>query len=761
VTAVVCALAIGNVEAAEDLQLKRDGHPRLEATGEELAEYRGDELRVAQARSLADKVIAKTRTIAYADYFVALPKCQPPPAHDDGWPYWTDLCAELRRDMETTARAWALTGERKYLGWCRELMIAVSQWPQWTDPDYGNGQPGLDTHSLTLGMCVAWDYLHADLPERDRDHMRRAIAEKGARFIHEYGQRDGSYVQQPGLWPNGFAMIDTALGMAALALMGEDERAQEWLDAALDKARLFMREQGGVDGGLVEGLAYGSAAVDSLTYLLQAADDVAGVNLFDEPYLAQAIYFPLYFVAPGGGSVANFGDNGGPEGCAPTLLGTASAIMRTQQSPEAAWYLKQAGLTGETIERLATAPTHLPLARHFRDINWVAMRTGWGPRDTLLALRSGAAAHHNHRDLNSIIVAWGREWLLTDPGYQIYNRPYPAERNMSEQIITNRHAYTSGTVGHNALLVDGRGQIARDGAVTEFVTTPAMSCLTADASQAYGPTVQTCLRRVVSVAPDYYVVFDRVVTDGAERTVETLLHTGPSGRFTVAGTGLKTDTERVGNEARVRGREGEVAVRFTHPSEVTFTHRRLPDCETYGHFLSVATPPAADQTICWALAAGPAGQVRLDTRPVDADEGVTALQVRVGAATDTLALNPTGGEVRVGEMRLRGAWGLVRGEGRDLPRYALVSGTALTYGSRELVTSDAPVTVGAVVDGGTFEASVTCEGPTTVTLHCPVRAATVEVGGVSEVVEVTLDEAGETVTLTAPAGRYELTVRAM
>jgi len=603
-------IAVGGVSAlAQDgVQLLREGRPRLEMSAEELAQARADEAQVARARSAADDVLGRTRTSSYRDCFASLPDAAPPPPHQDDWPYWTGVCGELRRYLADTSYAWALTGDRKYLSWCRTLMIAISRWPQWTDPDYGNGQPCLDTHSLTRGMCVAYDYTWEALSERDREQIRGAIADKGAQFIYEYGSREGSYVRTPDLWPNGYAMINTELGVAALTLLGEDDRAGQWLAQAQEKARLFFTEQGGVDGGLVEGFAYGSAAVDNLMYLVEAAQAVAGVDMTGEPYLSQAIFFPVYFVAPGGGSVANFGDNGGPEGCPPSLLGLARAVMKTDESPEAAWYLQRAGVVGEEIEELAEPPTDLPLARHFRSINWVAMRTGWGQQDALLALREGFAAHHNHEDQSSVILAFGRQWLLNDPGYQIYDQPYPPERQMTETIIKNRHAYTAGSFGHNTILVDGKPQIARDATISRFAQTVALSVAVGDASECYGPSVQRYLRHVVSVPPDYYVVFDEVVTDGQERTVELLLHTTQDGQFAVGGRPIALDEERVADEALVSRSEGEALVRIVQPPEISFTHRQYPDCEQYGHMLKLSTRAAASHMICWALAAGPVGR---------------------------------------------------------------------------------------------------------------------------------------------------------
>ncbi len=754
---IVCAaIACGVSAMADDFELLRPEHPRLELTSEQIAKLRADPDAVAAARALGDDIIARTRTTIYQDYFVSLPKPDFPPEHDDGWPYWTGLCGELRRCMEGTARAWVLTGERKYLAWCRDLMLAVAGWRQWTDPWYGR-QPCLDTHHLTRGMCVAVDLLWHDLPDRDRATIVAAIAEKGAQFIFEHGNDETSYVSAPGAWPNGYAMINTELGVAGLTLLGEDERAQAWLRQALDKTRRFFDEQGGIDGGLVEGFGYGSAAVDNLMYLVRKADAIAGLNLFDNRYLSQAIYFPAYFVVPGGGSVANFGDNGGPEGCSPTLLDMARALVEVEASPVAAWYLRRAGQGGPEIDALARPPTDLPLARHFRDIDWVAMRSGWGDSGSLLAFKSGHVAHHNHLDQNSFILAWDDRWLLTDPGYQVYDMAYPPEKKLTREMVVAQHEYTYGTLGHNAILVDGRGQEPVRGHVTGFATTAAMDYAVGDASQCY-PGLSRWLRHVVSVAPEYYVVFDEIATDGQRRQIELLLHTSSDGEFSVGGRPLPVGERREAAEATVT-RGGEAVVCFVEPKAMLFEHRRQPHCEAYGHYLSASPGAMGDGTIAWVLAAGPRGRVRPETRPAECAGG-TAVQVRTEGGIDTVAISPKH-NATVGEISFAGAAAMVRESRAGAPHYGLVDGTSLTLGEATLIAGSAPVSAGAVIEPGLFRATITCAEAAEVTLHCPVEPGMMRVGGVEGPVDVRFDPDAATMTLDLPAGSYRIEVRAL
>jgi len=137
------------------------------------------------------------------------------------------------------------------------------------------------------------------------------------------------------------------------------------------------------------------------------------------------------------------------------------------------------------------------------------------------------------------------------------------------------------------------------------------------------------------------------------------------------------------------------------------------------------------------------------------------MQARAGAGVDTLALSTTEGAMTAGPMRFSGRYALVRELGSDLPRWALVAGTELACGDLQLLSSDAPVTVGAVTDEGVFRASVRCETAAVVTMRCPTEPGMVRLNGVDQPVDVSFDQAAGTVRMALPPGSYELEVRGL
>ncbi len=253
-------------------------------------------------------------------------------------------------------------------------------------------------------------------------------------------------------------------------------------------------------------------------------------------HFAHALEFPVYCLVPGGRTLVNFGDAGGPSGAGPALVETAKMLAVNADCPLAPWYLRQIGVDDWRVRDLAArgpAALGLPSSKAFASIGWVTLRTGWEDDAVLLAFKAGTPVHHNHLDQNSFVVGTQGEWMANDPGYQRYHpRYYPKEPNQA--MILAEHGYSYGSLGHNTLLVDGEGQVAKEGRLELYFGSPGLDVAVGDAAACYA-TLSVFKRFVISVKPGYFLVFDWVVTDGEERRLEWLLHTDPRGRFVVEG----------------------------------------------------------------------------------------------------------------------------------------------------------------------------------------------------------------------------------
>jgi hypothetical protein len=143
--------------------------------------------------------------------------------------------------------------------------------------------------------------------------------------------------------------------------------------------------------------------------------------------------------------------------------------------------------------------------------DWVVSRTGWDERSSVVALRSGTPANHEHADRNSVIFKAYGERLLHDP----FKAAYP---------YTLPHWVLRLTEAHTAVLIDGKGHQYHDGhegtnaswataQVVDYKPDPKYLVVTSDATEAYqlvNPQVDLIRRSLIFLKPDVMLLFDRV-----------------------------------------------------------------------------------------------------------------------------------------------------------------------------------------------------------------------------------------------------------
>jgi hypothetical protein len=566
---------------------------------------------------------------------------------------------------------------------------------------------------------------------------------------------------KPLLWPNGFAVINVAMGIGGMALLDEIDDAPTYVSESLVKMDRFWREAAGPDGGLVEGFGYGSFAIDNFMDLILHASDVCGIDALTGDYLAHAREFPIYFTLPGGGGsmLPAIGDNGGVEGCGPTLTGMMSAMVKLKKDAPAAWYLGKAGTADEAAKAIAQAPADWPFGRRFPSVEWAALRDGWGDSGALMAFKSGFAEHHNHLDQNHFLVGWDNEWIITDPGYQIYDMDYPPERKMDRKAIKNMHVYTAQSEGHNTILVDGAGQNPAKGSIVEFFTSAAVGWVVGDATPCYDGKLNRFRRSVVHLPGQYYLVYDEIAAPKPV-TVEFKLHTAPDGQYVVAEKALDVNASSPARNFIIRRQTGQVAVDLISPKRTTIKHLQWPDSEKYGHYVSIAPAagaPAATQEDAFVLRPGPAG-----TKPAAIKTGVQALAGRArlfSVGGDRVLINPDGAKIAgaAGGGLTTDAHAAVVSDRAGERRFAMVGGTSLTAG-KMLLSGSAPFSAGVKVSGSgeaaVTEAEIEIAAETTVSLAVPGAPKAIAVDGKDTPVSSVYDAKAGTVRLTLAAGRH-------
>ncbi len=673
-----CRRAARPVE--EHFSIAPHPHPRLFVTGDELARLRAlaklpPEQLAAQYPDFAqayEQLIAKAEhsltreeiSVYGGRYKTTMPPAVPP-RHEDNFPYWTGLSREIETCIQAMATAYLLTGDERYAEGCREWTLALCAWPAWNDPDYSSHPSCLDTGHFCHAAAFAYDFLYDSLSPEQRKTIADALLEKGAEAVYQTGEKGWARTQS---WPNGFAVVMGGMGIAGMAVLGDDERAARYVEYARRRIEEFYDAQDR-DGGYVEGLVYGGYAM-SLTMPFVGTLAAHGDELLSRhPYIERTLRFATYCLEPATGTSVNF--------CDSTYTSRAynsTAAWRARAGDGVArWYLERAlgtaalytytpplSVLWHPLDVRPAPPDDWEPAAHYRDIGWAIMRSGFEgrPEDILFAMRSGYHGSHCQLDQNSFMLNVGGQWLLQDPGYG----KVPTE-------------------GHSTLLVDGRGQAAAGGEMVAFGTLGNIVYAAGDAARCY-PGLKTFTRHAVLVDKAYLVVVDELAPAGGPVEVASQLVT--------AAVDPQIDA---GGAARVSAGEEATARRcsvYVDASVGELTVRSGEGPKAIVHDYSLQAPRMVPMLIV------PEGRepVALSTL---SGEGTVDIRINTGDGTDIVIINTTGqmrstaptegpvvrtpveSDARVTRLRV------VEGAVVDL---AAVWGSTVKYGDEVLLQSD-------------------------------------------------------------------------
>ena len=448
------------------------------------------------------------------------------------------------------AFACVITEGSEYCDLATEHLLAYAAWERWDEDEYRD----LGLAHMLLGNALAYDWLYDRLTPAERQTVRESLAGWAQKMYEaSVGPKDDdwrnwwrkSYVQ------NHFSTNHSALGMAGLALLGEDERAQMWIDQASSRLSQFRDMLDGIqDGSWHEGINYQNYTLTLLLPFAVNLKSIQGVDLLPATYLQNYPYWRIYnhlpdstdFILAFGNFERDWGngyrpqnvlrfiaaeyDDGRAEWMAQQLVANERRSGTVWKAP---WYVFEFLYYDPAI--VPVSPNSLEKARSFSDLEGVVWRTGWGADDLVFGLKTGAYGGrfafetftqelypwdapcaetgcqlnigHDHDDANTFYIYRAGSWLAPE----------------SEGVDQDATAF------HNTLLIDGQGQYrasdfdnpddfrGSDGFLQASANTTCFDYVAADATRRYKNIagVEDVTRHVLFVRPDYFVMLDNLV----------------------------------------------------------------------------------------------------------------------------------------------------------------------------------------------------------------------------------------------------------
>jgi hypothetical protein len=212
----------------------------------------------------------------------------------------------------------------------------------------------------------------------------------------------------------------------------------------------------------------------------------------------------------------------------------------------------------------ATKPEELPPARLFEGLGWVSMRSAWQPDATFCYFMAGPWFNgHRHQDCGSFIIASRGGYLAVDSGYystyqddrQGHGTKYTSKGIAHNILFLHDPHERSGGMWDQALRVRDDGGVLQPGnrgrreseqpvkgnpwdsaEITAYEANPVFTYVAADVTGNYRreldpymnpkgpPIIDTYTRELLYLAPDVFVIHDRVKTTDARYTKRFLLH---------------------------------------------------------------------------------------------------------------------------------------------------------------------------------------------------------------------------------------------
>ncbi|MBF8294108.1 MAG: Heparinase family protein [Bacteroidetes bacterium] len=454
----------------------------------------------------------------------------------------------VRQILERTSFAHTIGGDKRHL---EVALMAIGKMLEYKKWDYflegGEFTMGLQrAPEATIAMSFALEWLNDDLSGDLKKEMEKQIGEKGAPACYRtlYGMKypdrvrgwkfdpesDYPYPVDMKRWPlilnstNLKVIPICGLGVGACLLYDKHPQAKQWLNLAISSAKAFA-PMFGTDGCYDEGVSYWGYTALHITMFLEIMYRTLGIDERGLMNFPGTVRYGLQMSMPTIGKpddCVNFGDASvvGDVSVAAWVahrnrdpiaqyVTTSVSEIKTHYGP--IWY-------DPSIEVKTPGP-ELYDVRFANDI--VVSRTGWDTDSSVVALRSGGPANHEHADRNSVIFKAYGERLLHDPLKAAY--PY-----------TLPHWVLRLTEAHTAVLINGKGHQYHDGHegtnaswaeanVIQYKPSPHTLVVTSDATEAYrlvNPDVSLVRRTVVFLKPDILLLFDRVKLVSAKSKVQ-------------------------------------------------------------------------------------------------------------------------------------------------------------------------------------------------------------------------------------------------
>jgi len=474
-------------------------------------------------------------------------------------------CQEALYTVKHCAVAWRVTGDARFLAVSKAQLLSLADW----DMNGPTARTYNDEAAFRVTTALAWgyDWLYDALTQDERERVRHTLLCR-ARELYHY-VKDQIQIHIKLLDSHGVRSLSMTLVPAALALLGEEPEAKDWLNYIIEYFFAIFSPWGGENGGWAEGPTYWQSGVSFFTEANCLIREALVIDVFNRPFFRNTGDFILSTYCPdmrfmAFGDMSDLGDYPGMK--AGYTMNILSAVTDSANKNLYAWYYNQAKRRGQGTEGLfynygwwdfafdelffcmlfEKASSEMPdgklMINHFPDIGWACIHKDMADEKNHMAFMFKSSPYgsvsHSHGDQNAFVLHAFGEPMAIQSGYYI--------GFWSEMHVNWRRQ----TKSKNAILIDGIGQFAdlRKSTKAEEMNGSAKSqydkliaangrleacenredCvyIRGDATEAYLQTIPYLLeskRHVLYIDEKFFLIIDEISLS-CEGCVQWLLH---------------------------------------------------------------------------------------------------------------------------------------------------------------------------------------------------------------------------------------------
>lgn len=457
-------------------------------------------------------------------------------------------CQELLYAIRHMAIAGQVLDDAALRARARDWLLAAAGW----NPAGTTSRGYTDEWAFRVNVALAWgyDWLHEDLSPDERDIVRAALLARTRETADHV--ISNARIQLFPFDSHAVRAVSAVLVPASMALLGEADEAEGWLDYAVEFLFTVYSPWGDEQGGWAEGAHYW---MTGMAYLIEAANllrAATGLDLYHRPFFQNTADFPLYTKAPETRRTT-FGDDATQGDRLCIKMGyNVRQFAGVTGNPAYQWYFETVRDNDPGTEKAfynwgwwdlnfddliyahdfdnvaAAPPVDIPRLKHFEGIGWACIQHCLDRPDQHIQFNFKSspfgAISHSHGDQNAFCLHAFDEDLAINSGYYVaFNSTM--HRNWRRQ-----------TRSKNAVLIDGQGQYGgMDKAMAARATGRILEAedrgdhvyIAGDATEAYAvlnPAITMARREVWFIHDQYFVILDSIDAE-TPVTLDWLLHT--------------------------------------------------------------------------------------------------------------------------------------------------------------------------------------------------------------------------------------------